>query len=39
MSDAEWRKFQDHGGAAWLRNFLGGRPAKYWQVFQRPKDS
>ena len=36
MSDEQWEKFKAHGGAAWLRKLIGGRPDKYWQVFQRP---
>lgn len=35
MSDTEFEKFQDMGGAEWLRRFLGGRPDTYYQVFRR----
>ena len=35
MSDTEFEKFKDMGGAEWLRRFLGGRPDTYYQVFRR----
>ena len=35
LSDAEWEKFQEMGGAAWLRKAMGTRPQKYYEVFQR----
>jgi hypothetical protein len=35
MSDTEFEKFQDLGGAEWLRRFLGGKPDTYHQVFKR----
>ena len=36
LSDDQWQKFQDLGGSAWLRKFIGGKPDKYYEVFQRP---
>lgn len=35
MSDTEFEKFKDMGGAEWLRRFLGARPDTYYQVFRR----
>ena len=35
LSDSEWEKFQEMGGAAWLRKAMGMRPQKYYEVFQR----
>lgn len=35
MSDEQWEKFKELGGAAWLRRFIGGRPDGYYKVFQR----
>ena len=35
MSDSEWEKFQEMGGAAWLRKAMGTRPRNYYEVFQR----
>lgn len=37
MSDEQWQKFQDLGGSTWLRRFIGGKPDKYYEVFQRPE--
>jgi hypothetical protein len=36
MSDTEWLKFKEMGGADWLRKFMRTRPSTYYQVFQRP---
>jgi hypothetical protein len=36
MSDSEWNKFQEMGGADWLRKIMRTRPSTYYQVFQRP---
>ena len=38
MSDAEWAKFKEMGGADWLRRIMRTRPPKYYEVFERPKD-
>ncbi len=35
MSDSEYAKFKELGGAAWLRRFLGGKPERYHEVFKR----
>lgn len=35
MSDSEYAKLQQLGGAEWLRRFLGGKPDTYHQVFRR----
>lgn len=36
MSDIEWAKFKQLGGAAWLRRFMGSRPDSYHTVFKVP---
>lgn len=36
MSDEEWDKFKELGGAEWLRKFMGTRPRSYYQVFEKP---
>lgn len=36
MSDTEWTKFKELGGAAWLRRFMGARPDGYYEVFKKP---
>jgi len=38
MSDTEWAKFKELGGADWLRQYVNSRaklPAKYYEVFQQ----
>lgn len=35
MSDSEYAKLKQLGGAEWLRRFLGGKPDTYHQVFRR----
>jgi hypothetical protein len=40
MSEAEWAKFKEIGGAQWLRDYVNSRaklPAKYYEVFQKPE--
>lgn len=37
MSDAEYLKFKEWGGADRLRLLLGAQPAKYFSVFQKPE--
>jgi hypothetical protein len=37
MSDTEWKRFKEMGGAAWLRKMMRTRPARYYEVFQRPE--
>jgi len=37
MSDAEFERFRELGGAAWLRAECRPRPARYWEVFARPE--
>lgn len=37
MSDAEYLKFKEWGGADRLRLLLGAQPAKYFAVFQKPE--
>ena len=40
LSDSEWIKFKEMGGADWLRKVMRTRPMNYYQVFQQPtKDS
>ena len=36
MSDTEWAKFKEMGGAAWLRKLMRARPPGYYTVFKRP---
>lgn len=36
MSDAEFERFREMGGAAWLRAECRPRPPGYWSVFARP---
>lgn len=36
LSDEEWGKFKEMGGADWLRKALHTRPKSYYQVFQQP---
>jgi hypothetical protein len=41
MSDSEWAKFKEIGGADWLRQYVNSRaklPAKYYEVFQKPEE-
>ena len=38
MSDSEWTKFKEMGGADWLRKIMRTRPPAYYEVFERPKD-
>ena len=38
MSDEEWAKFKELGGAEWLRRFMGSRPDGYYKVFKRHDD-
>ena len=38
MSDSEWTKFKEMGGADWLRRIMRTRPLNYYEVFERPKD-
>ena len=35
LSDEEWEKFQEMGGAEWLRKAMRTRPHNYYEVFQR----
>lgn len=35
LSDREYAKLKELGGAAWLRRFLGGKPEGYEKVFRR----
>lgn len=37
MADTEWKRFKEMGGAAWLRKMMQTRPARYYEVFQRPQ--
>jgi hypothetical protein len=39
LSDSEFQKLQKLGGAEWLRRFLGGKPARYYEVFKRTDES
>lgn len=36
LSDEEWAKFKELGGADWLRRFMRTKPPKYYEVFERP---
>jgi len=41
MSDTEWAKFKELGGAEWLRKYVNSKakfPAKYYEVFRRPEE-
>lgn len=38
LSDEEWEKFKDMGGAEWLRKVMGTRPKSYYEVFERPRN-
>ena len=41
MSDTEWAKFKELGGADWLRQYVNSRaklPAKYYEVFQKSEE-
>ena len=38
MSDSEWEKFQEMGGADWLRRVMRTRPKNYYAVFERPSN-
>jgi hypothetical protein len=38
MSDSEWEKFQEMGGADWLRRIMRTRPKNYYAVFERPSN-
>ena len=35
MSDTEWAKFKEMGGADWLRKIMLSRPPSYYKVFER----
>ena len=37
MSDAEYLKFKEWGGADRLRLLLGAQPVEYFAVFQKPE--
>jgi len=37
MTDAEYVKFKEWGGADKLRRLLDAQPEKYFSVFQRPE--
>jgi hypothetical protein len=37
MSDSEYIKFKEWGGGERLRRLMGGQPASYYNVFQRPE--
>jgi hypothetical protein len=37
MTDTEYLKFKEWGGADRLRLLLGAQPAKYFSVFQKPE--
>lgn len=39
MSDEAYAKFKEHGGAPWLERLFNTRPARYWEVFERPKNN
>ena len=42
MSDTEWAKFKELGGADWLRQYVNSRaklPDKYYEVFNKPKEA
>jgi hypothetical protein len=34
LSDEEWLKFKEIGGAEWLRKAMSTRPRNYYEVFQ-----
>ena len=36
LSDLEWEKFKEMGGAEWLRKTLKARPTRYYDVFLKP---
>lgn len=38
MADSEWAKFQEMGGADWLRRIMRTRPRNYYEVFERPSN-
>jgi hypothetical protein len=38
LSDSEWTKFKEAGGAEWLRKVLGTKPRRYYEVFKQPKE-
>ena len=38
MSDEEWEKFKQMGGADWLRRVMKTRPARYYEVFKPIKE-
>jgi len=38
MADSEWAKFQEMGGADWLRRVMRTRPRNYYEVFERPSN-
>ena len=38
LSDEEWEKFKDMGGADWLRRVMRTRPKNYYEVFERPRN-
>ena len=38
LSDEEWEKFREMGGADWLRRVRGTRPKNYYAVFERPRN-
>jgi hypothetical protein len=37
MSDSEYVRFKEWGGGERLRRMMGGQPAKYFTVFQKPE--
>jgi hypothetical protein len=37
LSDSEWTKFKEAGGAEWLRKVLGTKPRRYYEVFKQPE--
>ena len=37
LSDSEWTKFKEVGGAEWLRKVLGTKPRRYYEVFKQPE--
>ena len=42
MSDTEWARFKEIGGADWLRQYVNSRaklPAKYYEVFQQSEEA
>ena len=38
LSDEEWEKFREMGGAEWLRKVMRTRPKNYYEVFERPRN-